>query len=148
VVFTSLLLSWQNSYCRCKNPTLHRTYLNDGFINNILTGRADKKRKKLGENAQTSSHANETQHTHTHTRTKTHARTRTHTQTDFTEARDSEWQRHQLGQLQVCTLLQTDNHSNTPPLCFLQAGCPSCRPTNSVKALKAQRNSASNRRCG
>ena len=24
-----------------------------------------------------------------------------------------------------------------PPLSFLQAGCPSCRPTNSVKALKA-----------
>ena len=25
-----------------------------------------------------------------------------------------------------------------PHHCFLQAGCPSCRPTNSVKALKAQ----------
>jgi len=24
-----------------------------------------------------------------------------------------------------------------PPHMFLQAGCPSCRPTNSVKALKA-----------
>ena len=24
-----------------------------------------------------------------------------------------------------------------PPLCFLQAACPSCRPANSVKALKA-----------
>jgi len=34
-------------------------------------------------------------------------------------------------------LLQTDNHASTPPLSFLQAGCPSCRPTNSVKALKA-----------
>ena len=30
-----------------------------------------------------------------------------------------------------------DNHASTPPLSFLQAGCPSCRPTNSVKALKA-----------
>jgi len=29
-----------------------------------------------------------------------------------------------------------DNHANIPPLSFLQAGCPSCRPTNSVKALK------------
>jgi len=36
--------------------------------------------------------------------------------------------------MQVCTSLQTDNHANTPPLSFLQAGCPSCRPTNSVKA--------------
>jgi len=39
--------------------------------------------------------------------------------------------------MQVCTSLQTDNHAGTPPLSFLQAGCPSCRPTNSVKALKA-----------
>jgi len=29
------------------------------------------------------------------------------------------------------------NHTSTPPLSFLQAGCPSCRPTNSVTALKA-----------
>jgi len=56
---------------------------------------------------------------------------------DFTEARDSEWQWHQLGYMQVCTSLQTDNHTSTPPLSFLQAGCPSCRPTNSVKTLKA-----------
>jgi len=59
------------------------------------------------------------------------------TNLDFTEARDSEWQWHQLGHMQVCTSLQTDNHFRTPPLSFLQAGCPSCRPTNSVKALKA-----------
>ena len=39
--------------------------------------------------------------------------------------------------MQVCTSLQTDNHASTPPLSFLQAGFPSCRPTNSVKALKA-----------
>ena len=60
------------------------------------------------------------------------------TNLDFTGARDSEWQWHQLGHVQVCTSLQTDNHASTPPLCFLQAGCPSCRPTNSIKALKAQ----------
>jgi len=59
------------------------------------------------------------------------------TNLDFTEARDSEWQWHQLGHMQVCTSLQADNHASTPPLSFLQAGCPSCRPTNSVKALKA-----------
>jgi len=40
--------------------------------------------------------------------------------------------------MQVCTLLQTDNHASNPPLSFLLAGCPSCRPTNSVKALKAK----------
>ena len=58
------------------------------------------------------------------------------TNLDFTGARDSEWQWHQLGYMQVCTSLQTDNYASTPPLRFLQAGCPSCRPTNSVKALK------------
>ena len=62
---------------------------------------------------------------------------RASTNLDFTEARDSEWQWHQLGRMQVSTSLQTDNHASTPPLSFLQAGCPSCRPTNSVKALKA-----------
>ena len=60
------------------------------------------------------------------------------TNLDFTEARDSEWQWNPLGRMQVCTSLQTDNHASTPPLSFLQARCPSCRPTNSVKALKAQ----------
>jgi len=58
------------------------------------------------------------------------------TNLDFTEARDSEWQWHQLSHMQVCTLFQTDNNASTSPLSFLQAGCPSCRPTNSVKALK------------
>jgi len=42
--------------------------------------------------------------------------------------------------MQVCTSLKTDNHASTPPLSFLQAGCPSCHPTNSIKALKAQLN--------
>jgi len=60
------------------------------------------------------------------------------TNLDFTGARDSEWQWHQLGRMQVCTSLQTGNHASTPPLSFLQAGCPSCHPTNSVKALKAK----------
>ena len=91
-----------------------------------------------------------------HSRTHTHTHTHTHTfngpfsgttrvsryqkgktNVDFTGARDSEWQWHQLGHMQVCTSLQTDNHASTPPLSFLQAGCPSCRPTNSVKALMA-----------
>jgi len=35
---------------------------------------------------------------------------------DFTAARDSEWQWHQLGHIQVCTSLQTDNHASTPPV--------------------------------
>ena len=38
------------------------------------------------------------------------------TNLDFTEARDSEWQWYQLGRMQVCTSLQTDNHASTPGL--------------------------------
>jgi len=60
------------------------------------------------------------------------------TNLDFTEATDSEWQWHQLGHMQVCTLLQTDNHAITAPLSFLQAGRPSCHPTNRIKALKVK----------
>ena len=45
------------------------------------------------------------------------------------------WQWHQLDHMQIiCTSLQTDNHASTQ---FLQTGCPSCHPTNSVKAPKA-----------
>jgi len=48
------------------------------------------------------------------------------TNLDFTESRDSEWQWHQLGHMQICTSLQTDYHASTPPLSFFY----------SVKALK------------
>jgi len=60
------------------------------------------------------------------------------TNLDFTKTTDSDWQWNLLGHMQVSISLQTDNHASTPPLSFLQAGCPSCRPTNSVKVLKAQ----------
>ena len=83
-------------------------------------------------------------HTHTHPfngplsgTTRVSRNQKGKTNLDFTEARDSEWQWHQQEHMQVCTSLQTDNHASTPPLSFLQARCPSCRPTNSVKALKA-----------
>ena len=84
------------------------------------------------------------EHTHTHTfngplsgTTWVNQYQKGITSLDFIEARDSEWKWHHLGHMQVCTSLQTDNHASTPQLTFLQARCPSCRPTNSVKALKA-----------
>jgi len=40
------------------------------------------------------------------------------TNLDFTEARDGEWQWHQLGRMQVCTSLQSNNHASTPLLFF------------------------------
>jgi len=42
------------------------------------------------------------------------------TNLDFTEARDSEWQWQQLGHMQACTSLQTDNHASSSPLSFLR----------------------------
>jgi len=41
------------------------------------------------------------------------------TNLDFTEARDSEWQWHQLGYMQPCTSLQTDNDAHTSLVSFL-----------------------------
>jgi len=52
------------------------------------------------------------------------------TNLDFTEARDSEWQWHQLGHMQVCTLLQTDNNTSTPLLNFYRPDAlPDVQPT-------------------
>jgi len=52
------------------------------------------------------------------------------TDLDFTEARDSEWQWHPLGHMQVCTSLQSDNHASTPPLSFYRSyALPVAQPT-------------------
>jgi len=40
--------------------------------------------------------------------------------------------------MQICSWPQTDNHASALLLCFLQAGCPPCCQTNSVKALEAK----------
>jgi len=54
------------------------------------------------------------------------------TNLDFTEARDSEWEWHQLGHMQVCTSLQADNHASTSPLSFYRPDAlPAVQPTAS-----------------
>ena len=81
-----------------------------------------------------------TTHTHTHTfhghfsgTTQVRRYQKGKTNLDFTEARDSEWQRHQLGYMQVCTSPQTDNHTSTPPLKFFYRldALPATQPTAS-----------------
>jgi len=76
-------------------------------------------------------------HTHTHTRpfngpfsgiTQASRYQKGKTNLDFTEARDSEWQWHQLGHMQVCTLLQTDNHTSTPITLFFTGWMPFLPP--------------------
>jgi len=76
-------------------------------------------------------------HTHTRTRTRTHTHTRVmalwtlsritraswyqkgKTNLNFNDARDGEWHWHQLGNMQICTLLLTDNHTITHHSLFL-----------------------------
>jgi len=51
-------------------------------------------------------------------------------QSGFTGATDSEWQWHQLGNMQICTLNQTHNHASIPPLIFYRLGAlPAIQPT-------------------
>ena len=70
-------------------------------------------------------------HTHTHTfngplsgTTRVSRYQKGKTNLDFTEARDSEWQWHQLDYMQVCTSLQTDNHATTSLLKFFTGRMP------------------------
>jgi len=58
-------------------------------------------------------------------------------QSGFTGERDSEWQWHQLGHMQIGTSPETTTRPAPNRSVFLQAGCPSCRPFNSIKSLKA-----------
>jgi len=87
--------------------------------------------------------------THTHTHARTHARTHTRlavfsgttrvsryqkgkTNLNLTEAKESEWQWHQLGHIQVCTSLHTDNHASTSLLSFYRPDAlPAAQPTAS-----------------
>ena len=78
-------------------------------------------------------------HTHTHTHpfngplsgtTQVSRYQKGKTNLDFTGARDSEWQWHRLGSMQVCTSLQTDNHTSTPLLSFYRPDAlPATQPT-------------------
>jgi len=52
------------------------------------------------------------------------------TNLDFTEARDNEWHWHQLGHMQVCTLLQTNNHATTQVF-YRPDALPVAQPTAS-----------------
>jgi len=84
----------------------------------------------------------ENTHTHTHTHpfngplsgaTRVSRYQKGKTNLDFTEARDSEWHWNQLGHMQVCISLQTDNHASTSPLRFFYRpdALPAAQPTAS-----------------
>jgi len=60
------------------------------------------------------------------------------TNLDFTEARDSEWKWYQLGYMQVCTSLQTDNHASTPPLSFFTGRMPFLPPNQQRQSTEGK----------
>ena len=62
----------------------------------------------------------------------------------FTEARDSEWQRHQLGRMHVCTSLQTDNHTSVPLLSFFTGGMPFLLPNQQCQSTEGSIGSLNN----
>jgi len=84
-------------------------------------------------------------HTHTHTHpfngpfsgtTQVSRYQKGKTNMDFTEARDSEWQWHQMGHMQVYTSLQTDNHASTPPLSFFTGRIPFLPPNQQPQSTE------------
>ena len=84
-----------------------------------------------------------TDHTHTHPfngpfsgTTQVSRYQKGKTNLDFTEARDSEWQWHQLGNMQVCTLLQTDNHTSNPTTLFFTGRMPFLPPNQQCQSTE------------
>jgi len=61
------------------------------------------------------------------------------TDLDFTEARDSEWQWHQLGHMQIWTLIQTDNHAGTQHSVF-KGRMPLLRPNQQRQSTEGKIN--------
>jgi len=61
------------------------------------------------------------------------------TDLDFTEARDSDWQWHQLRHMQVCTSLQTDNHANTSLLSFFTGRMPFLPPNQQCQSIEGNK---------
>jgi len=58
------------------------------------------------------------------------------TNLDFTEAGDSEWQWHQLGHMQVCTSLQTDDHASTSTTQFFAGQMPFLPPNQQCQSTE------------
>jgi len=61
------------------------------------------------------------------------------TDLNFTEARESEWQWHQLGHMQVSTSLHTDNHASSLPLSFFTGRMPFLSPNQQRQSTEGTR---------
>ena len=139
--------SWNESvtYCRrvtCKVHTAAKISTEVSSTTNLITDSAS----VIGNccpviisTAETNTHT----HTHTHTfnghlsgTTRVSRYQKGETNLDFTEARDSEWQWHRLGHMQVCTSLQTDNHTSTPLLSFFTGRMPFLPPNQQCQSTE------------
>jgi len=67
------------------------------------------------------------------------------TDLDFTEARESEWQWHQLDHMQVYTSLQTDNHASTPTTQFFTGRMPFLPPNQQSQSTEGKANCCYNK---
>ena len=111
----------------------------------------DIRRKQIATNVQTTNamimcESVQLTATHTHTlngpfsgTTRVSRYQKGKTSLDFTEARDGEWQWHQQGRMQVCTLLQTDNHTSTPPLSFFTGRMPFPLPNQQRQSTEGKK---------
>ena len=103
----------------------------------------------LGHRGPPRDNTNNTVQLHTNTHTHTHPFNGPFSETirvsryqkgktnlDFTEARDSEWQWHQLGHMQICPSLKTNNHASTPPLSFFTGRMPFLPPNQQCQSTE------------
>ena len=71
-------------------------------------------------------------YTHTHTHTFNGPLSGTTQVSRYQKGKANLWHWHQLGHMQVCTLLQTDNHASNPPISFYRPDAiPATHPTAS-----------------
>jgi len=61
------------------------------------------------------------------------------TNLDFTGERESEGQWHQLGHMQICTSLQTDNHDSTSLLSFFTGRMPFLPPNQQRQSTEGNK---------
>jgi len=66
------------------------------------------------------------------------------TSLDFIEARDSDWQWHLLGRMQVCTSVQADNHASTPALSFFAGRMPFLPPNEQRQSTEGYKTKQTN----
>ena len=139
--------AWQSHFsgCRVSTKILHGNILSDGKPKcTCMTDLNTDNEKRLNRNK------------HTHTRpfnvplsrtTRVSQYQKGKTNVDFTEARDSEWQWHQLGHMQVCTSLQTTMPAPHHLVFYRPDALPAVQPTASKHWRQLNWNKQNRKNC-